>query len=131
MNKIWRFYDAQTGVFQRGYVSLPADEDPSSRTPEGHVATGIEADPFNLRMDIASEQLVPSTPAPITGAMDAPTVRAERDRRMAETIGISLRALRTGQPLPSNWAAYMQALADIPQQPGFPAAVTWPEPPTD
>jgi len=28
------------------------------------------------------------------------------------------------------WAAYRQALRDIPQQPGFPENVTWPVPPT-
>jgi hypothetical protein len=49
---------------------------------------------------------------------------------MAESDWVTLRALRTGQPIPSDWAAYMQALADLPQQPGFPESITWPTPPT-
>ncbi|WP_197716235.1 tail fiber assembly protein [Cereibacter sphaeroides] len=28
------------------------------------------------------------------------------------------------------WAAYRQTLRDLPEQPGFPAGIAWPEPPT-
>lgn len=30
----------------------------------------------------------------------------------------------------AEWRAYRQALRDVPSQPGFPDAVTWPAPPT-
>lgn len=41
-------------------------------------------------------------------------LRIERNRRLAETDWITLRAYRTGQPVPADWAAYQQALADLP-----------------
>lgn len=56
-------------------------------------------------------------------------VRAERDVRMAAADWVTLRAVRTGQPVPPDWAAYLQALADVPAQAGFPVTVIWPEPP--
>jgi hypothetical protein len=34
------------------------------------------------------------------------------------------------EPQKTAWAAYRQALRDVPQQPGFPAEVDWPVPPT-
>lgn len=61
----------------------------------------------------------------------ASDARADRDRRMDATIGVTLKAFRTGQPIPADWAAYMQALADVPQQAEFPDAIAWPTPPDD
>jgi len=57
-------------------------------------------------------------------------LRAERNRRLAETDWIML----PDAPCPAgttreHWAAYRQALRDVPQQPGAPYDVTWPEPP--
>src|SRR5690606_13766634 len=57
------------------------------------------------------------------------SLRAERDRRLAETDWIMLPDV----PVPpgttrEQWAAYRQALRDVPQQPGAAWDVTWPEP---
>ena len=68
-----------------------------------------------------------STPTLAALACEA---RAERDRRLDATAPITLRAYRLGQPVPADWAAYMQALADVPSQPGFPTAIAWPQPPS-
>ncbi|RHZ91526.1 hypothetical protein D1122_21100 [Cereibacter sphaeroides] len=58
-------------------------------------------------------------------AIQAERARAERDRRLAETDW------RTAPDRPdaAAWAAYRQALRDVPEQPGFPAEIFWPEPP--
>lgn len=40
-------------------------------------------------------------------------LRKERDARMREVDWVTLRAMRTGEPIPKEWADYMQALADI------------------
>jgi hypothetical protein len=40
--------------------------------------------------------------------------RAERDRRLAETDWIVARAYERGEPVPEAWAAYRQALRDLP-----------------
>lgn len=41
-------------------------------------------------------------------------LRIERNRRLSETDWITLRAYRSGQPVPAEWAVYQQALADLP-----------------
>lgn len=57
-------------------------------------------------------------------------VRAERDRLLEETVDVALRSsLYAGQLPSAELAAYRQALLDVPQQPGFPYTVTWPEKP--
>lgn len=61
-----------------------------------------------------------------TDAAVAAQVRAERKRRMDACDWVTLRAYRTGQPVPDAWAEYLQALADITLQPGFPRSVVWP-----
>ena len=63
-------------------------------------------------------------------------LRQIRDDRMREVDWVTLRAARTGEPIPQEWLDYMQALADITDQ--APNAtlsgrdvlgVTWPERP--
>lgn len=55
--------------------------------------------------------------------------RAERKRLYAECDWVTLRAYRTATPVPEDWAQYMQDLADITDQPGYPRTFTWPTPP--
>lgn len=64
-----------------------------------------------------------------TAAGLARDVRAERNRRADAYNGVVARAYRLGEPIPAAVATYLQALADVPQQPGFPSTVTWPEEP--
>lgn len=52
--------------------------------------------------------------------------RAERDRLLAASDWTQVADAPVDQ---AAWAAYRQALRDIPQQPGFPATVTWPTKP--
>lgn len=54
----------------------------------------------------------------------AAEVRAEVSRRFAECDWVTLRAMRTGQPIPTPWQEYMAALAAVTDQP--PRAVVWP-----
>ena len=60
-------------------------------------------------------------------------LRAERDRRLAETDWIVIRAYERGEPLPEAWAAYRQALRDLPTQltdeQVLARGIPWPEPP--
>jgi hypothetical protein len=59
--------------------------------------------------------------------------RAERDRRLAETDWIVARAYERGEPVPEAWAAYRQALRDLPAQltdeQVLAGNIPWPEPP--
>ena len=60
-------------------------------------------------------------------------LRAERDRRLAETDWIVARAYERGEPVPGAWAAYRQALRDLPAQltdeQVLAGDILWPEPP--
>jgi len=59
--------------------------------------------------------------------------RAERDRRLAETDWIVVRAYERGEPVPEVWAAYRQALRDLPErltdEQVLARDIPWPEPP--
>ncbi len=60
-------------------------------------------------------------------------LRAERDRRLAETDWIVVRAYERGEPVPEAWAAYRQALRNLPAQltdeQVLAGDIPWPEPP--
>lgn len=60
-------------------------------------------------------------------------IRAERNRRLAETDWIAIRAAERGDPVPAAWAAYRQALRDLPQSLAeeqiLSGQIPWPEPP--
>jgi hypothetical protein len=72
---------------------------------------------------------IPPTQAELD-AQAADAVRAERDHKLATEVDvIAGNALRWGELTPekqAEWAAYRQALLDVPQQDGFPHDVTWP-----
>ncbi len=57
-------------------------------------------------------------------------VRAERDRLLAEADWRMTRAFSRGESPSTEWAAYMQALRDLPQAfTADPDGVVWPQPP--
>mgnify|MGYP000641997228 CR=1 FL=1 len=51
--------------------------------------------------------------------------RATRDRLIAETDWMALSDVQ----ITDGWASYRQALRDVPEQPGFPDNIDWPEKP--
>lgn len=56
--------------------------------------------------------------------------RARRDELLAASDWVITRAFETGGPVPPAWANYRAALRDLPAQPGFPGAISWPIPPS-
>ena len=66
------------------------------------------------RIQVAAER--------IAGA--AATARAERDRRLAACDWTQVADAPVDR---AAWAAYRQALRDVPDQPGFPDVIAWPE----
>ena len=60
-------------------------------------------------------------------------LRAERNRRLAETDWVVAWTYEQGEPVPEAWAAYRQALRDLPAQltdeQVLSGEVPWPEPP--
>jgi hypothetical protein len=74
---------------------------------------------------------VPPTQAELDAALAA-SVRAERDALLLEVDAVAGNALRWAAldaDTQTEWAAYRQALLDVPQQAGFPNTVTWPTKP--
>jgi len=59
----------------------------------------------------------------------AETIRAERDRLLAESDWTQLTDAPLAEAEKTAWATKRQAWRDVPQQDGFPVAVTWPEAP--
>lgn len=56
-------------------------------------------------------------------------VRAQRDQLLTETDWTQLADSPLDETATVIWQSYRQALRDIPQQPGFPLTVDWPEKP--
>jgi hypothetical protein len=61
----------------------------------------------------------------------AKEARAKRDRLLTKSDWVTIRATDTGDPVPTEWQTYRQALRDITEQTGFPREVTWPTEPTN
>jgi hypothetical protein len=60
---------------------------------------------------------------------EAARVRSLRAHLLDDCAWIVQKAYSRGEPVAPEWAAYMQALRDVPQQDGFPLDVHWPTPP--
>jgi hypothetical protein len=58
----------------------------------------------------------------------AKSVRAKRDKLIAETDWVIVMAKETGTNIPSAVKTYRQALRDLPSADGFPHTMTWPAP---
>jgi hypothetical protein len=62
-------------------------------------------------------------------ATAATSVRAERDKLLAECDWIVIMHTERGTNIPAQWELYRQALRDITGQAGFPHQVEWPAKP--
>ena len=56
-------------------------------------------------------------------------LRAERDRLLAETDWVVVKAQEAGEAVPAAWATYRQALRDLPANTSDPANPAWPTKP--
>lgn len=63
---------------------------------------------------------------PTISAPTAKKVRIKRNQLLMESDWTQVADAPVDE---QAWAAYRQALRDVPQQVGFPANVTWPNPP--
>ena len=67
---------------------------------------------------------------PRTDEQRAADARAERDRLLAATDWVVIRAFETGALVPAPWLAYRAALRDLTDQADFPDSITWPTSPS-
>jgi len=62
-------------------------------------------------------------------ADQAKNVRQTRDEKLKECDWRVIKALESNAPQDFQWAAYRQALRDVPMQAGFPWTIDWPTQP--
>jgi hypothetical protein len=70
-----------------------------------------------------------ATPPPPTAEQLAATIRAERNAKIAACDWTQMPDGPLSTQAKAAWAAYRQALRDVPEQAGFPQAVDWPKEP--
>lgn len=107
------------------YGWIPYTLDPSDTDMTVNNAELLSA--MRQRGDVAA--YIPPTPEELT-AITAGAVRAERDMKLAIEVdsiaGNTLRWAELSAEKQQAWAAYRQALRDVPAQEGFPTNVVWP-----
>ena len=127
------FYSKTTGGFYNPAIhgnNIPADA--VEITGKEHAALLVgQSQGKQIVADKNGKPVLADPPAPTDEELGA-QIRADRDRRIEavmwryERIG---RHYRLGLPMLDDMAtldAYVQALADVPEQPGFPHDVSWP-----
>ena len=75
------------------------------------------------------ESLVEAEVARLIAEQPAKEARSKRDRLLTESDWVTIRATDTGDPVPTEWLDYRQALRDITEQTGFPEEIEWPQEP--
>lgn len=78
--------------------------------------------------DWATHAWVDPRPAQQALADQWASIKAQRDALLTATDWTLIRALETGEPLPTPWAEYRQTLRDITEQPD-PFSIVWPTAP--
>ena len=78
---------------------------------------------------VIDETLVEAEVARLIAEQPAKEARAKRDRLLIESDWVTIRATDMGDPVPTEWQTYRQALRDIPEQTGFPEEIEWPQEP--
>lgn len=68
-------------------------------------------------------------PEALSEEQEAQKARTLRNGLLAQSDWVVIRAYEQGAPIASEWAAYRQALREIPLQEGFPTDVIWPDQP--
>ena len=56
----------------------------------------------------------------------APDARKKRNELLSESDWMVTKSFELNAPLDAAWAAYRQALRDLPAQSGFPTSIDWP-----
>ncbi len=117
---------ADADPMQPGEWLLPAH---STATPAPTVARGqaavydATADAWAIVDVPAPPPIADDTPQPVDLAA---SVRAVRNKALAECDWVVLRARDRGEAVPSEWLVYREALRAVPQQSGFPEVLAWP-----
>ena len=147
MSQLYSFYRADDGTFTGDTY---AGQDLDKATPAGCLPVAGRFNPAIHRVDMKTGQVVGwRAPSPTADAFTAwawddtqgrwlpgmtraglaRSVRAERDARLSACDWVVTRATEMGGGIPTEWSTYRAALRALPQQPGFPESIDWPQAP--
>ena len=107
-----------------GWIPYTVDPSDTDKTIDNDAVMALIGDNFVAYVPPTQEEL---------DAELAATIRTDRNERLTEVDAIAGNALRWASlsaEQQAEWAAYRQALLDVPQQAGFPDNITWPQEPT-
>lgn len=144
------FYDLATGLFNGHRRMCTQAEAEAIATAAGLGVIEGAHDHLSARVDLEAGTVVDWQPDPPADTelqtwawsevarrwIPSPTLAArtaaakvERARRLAACDWVVARSLELAEPVPTAWAAYRQALRDLPGAEGFPDVIVWPDPP--
>lgn len=121
------YYSLTTGEFSpRSFSGSEAAA--IAHAPDGHGVKPGSFDRSTHRVDLVTGSVIEQAqPLQVPTEVQATFERAKRDRLLAACDWRAARAFELGEPMPEAWRAYRQALRDLPDQPGFPLSVSWPD----
>ena len=93
------------------------------------VLRGDELEWLSTDIEQPSDAEIEAEVAQLIAEQPAKEARAKRDRLLTESDWVTIRATERGDPVPTEWQTYRQALRDIPDQTGFPEEIEWPQEP--
>ena len=93
------------------------------------VLRGDELEWLSTDIEQPSDAEIEAEVARLIAEQPAKEARAKRDRLLTESDWVTIRATERGDPVPTEWQTYRQALRDIPDQTGFPEEIDWPQEP--
>lgn len=121
------FYSKSTGGFYDRKIhgdNIPVDV--VEITTDVHAALMSGQTAGKCIIADASGNPVLSDPAVPTDEELAAASRTQRDALLTACDWVVVKAYEAGAAVPDDWTAYRQALRDVPDQSGFPAAINWP-----
>ena len=114
------------------------DEDGNTRTisfnESGHITSNLEGTHYHLKWDASKKEIVrdDTAKAAYDLAEEWKQIRAERNRLLAETDWVVIKARENGGQVAEKWKTYRVALRDIPSEQSDAtkySEITWPTKP--
>jgi hypothetical protein len=113
------------GVFRVQYEEAPAADERTQRVQYEETPTYVN-DSWVIRCNVVDKD---QASIDTYDAYISSTVKIKRDKLLAESDWITIKAIERNEAIPDAWKTYRQALRDITLQTGFPHNVVWPTQP--
>jgi len=114
---------------ENGYYISPVKAHYDDENPMPDNVTDVEPPSYWRAQWTGSEWIETGGPPEPGEETLAAEVRAKRNALLDETDKTQLLDAPVTKDLQDAYATYRQTLRDLPQQPGFPHDIEWPEPP--